>query len=65
MPTLEMRNTSRTSARALEDFFERRLEQAGHGLLDLVRQVVNDRVQADVDLFLFGERCGRYAPAER
>src|SRR5579864_6875982 len=31
-------------------FLERRLEQAGHGLLDLVRDVVDDRVLADVDL---------------
>ena len=40
---------------ALVGFLEGRLEQAGHGALDLVLQLVNDRVQADVDLFLVGQ----------
>src|ERR1051326_4050291 len=40
---------------ALVGFFDRRLEQAAHGALDLVLQFVNDRVQADVDFFLLGE----------
>ena len=50
---------------ALVDFLEHRREQAGHGLLDLVGQVVNDRVQADVDLLLLGQRLRPSAPAAR
>ena len=33
----------------MPDFLERRIEQAGHRLLHLVGDVVDDRVQADVD----------------
>src|ERR1700689_3450383 len=36
-------------------FFECRLKQAAHGTLDLILQLVNDGVHADVDLFLLGQ----------
>ena len=39
---------------ALVGFLESRLEQAAHGALDLILQLVNDRVQADIDFFLLG-----------
>src|SRR5208337_318993 len=32
--------------------FDDRFEQSGHGALDFILQLVNDRVQADVNLFL-------------
>src|SRR5205085_12186944 len=37
---------------ALEHFLELRIEEAGHGRLDLVDHRVDDRVEADVDAFL-------------
>src|SRR6185437_1534319 len=40
---------------ALVGLFDYRFEQAGHRLLDLVLQFVNDRVQTNIDLFLFGQ----------
>src|SRR3984893_866250 len=36
-------------------FLEDGLEQAGHGLFDLVGDFVNDRVQADVDVFALSQ----------
>src|SRR5258708_2512316 len=41
---------------ALVNLFEDRLEHAGHGALQLVRQLVDDGVQADIHLFLFSQR---------
>ena len=55
VPTFGMRKVSLHLGAALVGFLDRRLEQAGHGLLDLVLQFVNDRVQADIDFFLVGE----------
>src|SRR6266550_31595 len=43
---------------ALINLFEYRREQASHGEFNLVREVVNDGVQPDVDLFFFGHRFG-------
>jgi hypothetical protein len=40
------------------DFLERRLEQADHRLLHLVRHVVDDGVLADVDAFAVGDFLG-------
>src|SRR6185312_3147594 len=37
---------------ALIVFLEYRFEQAGHGTLDFILQLVNDRVQADIHFFL-------------
>ena len=58
VPTFGTLKISRTSASRCSDFLERRLEQAGHGLLDLVDDLVDDRVEADVDLLAFGEVRG-------
>ena len=44
---------------ALVDFLEHGFQHPGHGLLDLVGQFVNDRVQADVHLFLLGRGLRR------
>src|SRR5439155_21655016 len=35
-----------------------RFEQAGHGLFDLVHQLVDDRVELDLDTFAFGNFGG-------
>src|SRR6187401_228112 len=48
---------------ALVGFLEDRVEHAGHGLLDLTRDFVNDRVQADVDALLLAHlRCVAFRP---
>src|SRR4030095_4603497 len=39
-------------------FLEPRLEQAGHRLLDLVDDVVDDRVETNVDLLALGHVAG-------
>ena len=44
---------------ALVHFLEHRLQHAGHGALDLVGQLVDDRVQPDVDFFLLGHGLRR------
>src|SRR3954471_4684850 len=44
--------------RAEPHFLERRLEDAGHRLLDLVGHVVDDRVQPHVDLLALGDLRG-------
>jgi len=52
-PTLLMRNTSRTVARPLLNFLEDGLQQAGHGALDLVHQLIDDGLLIpDIDFFL-------------
>ena len=58
VPTFGTLKVSRTSARAEAHFLERRLEQARHRLLDLVGHVVDDRVEADVDLLALGQVGG-------
>src|SRR5437762_1468762 len=49
-------------------FLDRRFEQSEHGFLDLVLQLVDDRMQADVNLLLFGEflrfALGTYVEAD-
>src|SRR5581483_10535858 len=40
------------------DFLVHRLQQARHGALNFVGQVVDNGVQPDIDLFLLGERGG-------
>ena len=44
----------RTSADADGDILEDRIEQAGHGFLHLVDQLVNDRVKLDLHAFVLG-----------
>ena len=51
--------------RADPHFLERRLEQAGHRLLHLVDDVVDDRVQADVHLLAIGDVGGVAVRAAR
>ena len=58
MPNFGVLNVSRTCGRADPHFLERRVEQAGHRLLHLVDDVVDDRVQADVDLLALGDVGG-------
>jgi hypothetical protein len=58
VPNFGTLKTSRTSATPMPHFLERRLEQAGHRLLHLVGDVVDDRVQADVDLRALGDVGG-------
>ena len=41
---------------SLVDFLEHRIEQARHRALNLIRQLVDDGVQSNVDLFLLGRR---------
>ena len=63
----DLRDAERVShvGAALVGFLDGRLEQAGHGALDLVLQFVNDRVQADVDFFLLGKFLRLALAAER
>ena len=58
VPNFGILKMSRTSAAADPHFLERRIEQAGHRLLHLVDDVVDDRVQADVDLLALGDVGG-------
>ena len=60
MPSFGTLNSSRTWAEPSRCFLEGRLEQADHGLLDLLGHVVDDRVQADVDVLALGD-VGRIA----
>src|SRR5579884_344048 len=41
---------------ALDRLLENRLQQTGHGHLHLIDQLINDRVQANIDLLLLGRR---------
>ena len=52
----ELRDLERVAhlGAAAGDFLQRRVEQALHGLLDLVGDVVDDRVEADLDADLLG-----------
>ena len=43
---------------ALEDFLKLRIEQPRHGQLDLVDQVVDDGVEADIDALFFRQFAG-------
>ena len=52
-----MRKTSCTSGAALIALLEDRIEQSQHRLGDLVLQLVDDRVQPDLDAFLLGQFC--------
>ena len=44
--------------RSQPHFFQRRLQQSGHGLLDLVGHVVNHRMVADIHLLALGNFRG-------
>ena len=52
MPTFGILKTLRTSARPDVVLLERRFEQTVHGLSHLVLQLVDDRVQANLDALL-------------